>query len=64
MASEAILVPLGGRSMHDLASELRRIPLPRTRMNKPGTAAPSLRLLALANKVVESSARYINSEGG
>ena len=50
--------------MHDLASELRRIPLPRTRMNKPGTAAPSLRLLALANKVVESSARYINSEGG
>ena len=43
--------------------EVRRIHLPRTRVNKPGTAVPSLRLLARANKVVESSTRYINSEG-
>ena len=33
-ASEAILAALGGRSMHDPASELPRIPLPRTPVNK------------------------------
>src|SRR5215213_8828672 len=32
-ASEAILTALGGRSMHDPASELPRIPLPRTRVH-------------------------------
>src|SRR5919112_3151510 len=31
---EAILEALGGCSMHDPASELRRIPLPRTPMNR------------------------------
>jgi hypothetical protein len=42
--------------------ELPRIPIPRIRVNKKaGTALPSLRLLALANKVVEQRTRYINS---
>ena len=43
--------------------EVRRISLPRTRLNKAGTAVPSLRLLALANRVVERRPPYINSEG-
>jgi hypothetical protein len=30
---EATVAALGGRSMHDPASELPRIPLPRTRVN-------------------------------
>src|SRR5215217_4708367 len=34
VASETILAPLGGHSMHDPASELRRIPIPRTPVNK------------------------------
>src|SRR5215208_5482178 len=41
VASEGILSPLGGRFMQDPASELRRIPLPRTpvnRVRKAGTA--------------------------
>src|SRR5215210_5944278 len=33
-ASEAILVAIGGGSMHDSANGLRRIPLPRTPVNK------------------------------
>jgi hypothetical protein len=49
--------------MHDPASELRRISLPRTRVNKAGMAIPSLRLLKLANRVVERRPRYIYSEG-
>jgi hypothetical protein len=36
--------------------------LPRTGVNKAGTALPSLRLLALANRVVERRP-YINNEG-
>jgi hypothetical protein len=44
--------------------ELLRIPLPRTPLNKARMAIPSLRLLKLANRVVESSTRYISSEGG
>src|SRR5215213_10306841 len=34
VASEGILWPLGGRSMHDPANELPRIPIPRTSVNK------------------------------
>src|SRR5215208_4659560 len=34
VALEAILVPLRGRSMHGRASEVRRIPLPRTPVNR------------------------------
>jgi hypothetical protein len=34
VASEGILSPLGGRFMQDPASELRRIPLPRNRVNR------------------------------
>ena len=33
-ASEAILAALGGRSMHDPATQLPRMPLPRTPVNK------------------------------
>ena len=49
--------------MHEPANGLRRIPLPRTPVNKAGMAIPSLRLLKLANRVVERRPRYINSEG-
>src|SRR5215213_2322883 len=34
VASEAILATLGGRPIHDPANELRRIPLPRTPVNR------------------------------
>src|SRR5918999_239267 len=37
--------------------------LPRTRANRAETALPSLRVLALANRVVEQRPRYIDSEG-
>src|SRR5215213_8690169 len=41
VASEATLAAPGGRSMQDPASELPRIPLPRTRVNR-GTSRPSI----------------------
>ena len=45
----------------------RRIPLPRTRVNKAGVVLSlrllTLRLLTLANRVVERRYRYTNSEG-
>jgi hypothetical protein len=46
-ASEAILAPLSGCSMHCSANGLRRIPLPRTRVNKGKIQGPEL-LRALA----------------
>jgi len=42
---------------------VRTVGLPHTRVNKAGTALPSLRVLALANRVVQKRPRYIDSEG-
>jgi hypothetical protein len=52
-----------GTDIQYLGCELPRISLPRTRANRAEMALPSLRLLALANRVVGRRPRYINSEG-
>jgi hypothetical protein len=46
MALEAILTPLGGPSMQDPASELRRIPIPRTPVNKDDKKGGRVKIIA------------------
>src|SRR5215211_5878436 len=60
VASEGILWPLGGRFMQDPASELRRIPLPRSRVNSypwigPGCLAPSRAITSCAYRFYGST---------
>src|SRR5215213_5172337 len=56
VASEGILPPLGGRSMHYSANELRRIPLPRTWVN---SASPRSRR-AQQTRGLNTSGAYLS----